>query len=127
MLMDTSGTPEGDAPAVDPSSEEQATREGTGEWQGPGAQRLPNDTSDDSAGPADAGTAAPVNTGEAGDPTAEKDPDEWVTGDEPATGAQISYLETLSRELGRTVPGRLSKAGASRLIDELKTASSQRP
>ena len=31
------------------------------------------------------------------DPTAEKDPSTWVTGDEPATGAQKSYLETLSR------------------------------
>lgn len=125
--MDTSGTPEHDAPALDPSSAEQATREGTGEWRGAGAQQLPTDTSDDSAGSADGDAAAPLNTGAAGDPTAEKDPDEWVTGDEPATGAQISYLETLSRELGRTVPGRLSKAGASRLIDELKTASTQRP
>lgn len=123
--MDTSGTPENDAPTVDPSSDEQATREGTGEWQGPGAQRLPSDSSDDD--PADAGAAPPLNTGAAGDPTAEKDPDEWVTGDEAATGAQISYLETLSRELGRTVPGRLSKADASRLIDELKTASTARP
>ena len=31
------------------------------------------------------------------DPTAEKDPSDWVTGDEPATGAQKSYLETLTR------------------------------
>ena len=41
-----------------------------------------------------------VNTGQAGDPTAEKDPSDWVTGDEPATGAQKSYLETLSRRAG---------------------------
>jgi Protein of unknown function (DUF3072) len=65
-----------------------------------------------------------VNTGQAGDPTAEKDPSDWVTGDEPATGAQRSYLETLSRRAGED-PGEqitddLSKADASRKIDELK-------
>ncbi|HEY0126968.1 MAG TPA: DUF3072 domain-containing protein, partial [Blastococcus sp.] len=36
-----------------------------------------------------------TNTGQVADPTAEKDPADWVTGDEPATGAQKSYLETL--------------------------------
>jgi hypothetical protein len=58
------------------------------------------------------------------DPTAEKDPSDWVTGDEPATGAQKSYLETLSRQAGAgsdiTVPDDLTKADASRKIDELK-------
>jgi len=68
-----------------------------------------------------------VNTGQSGDPTAEKDPDDWVTGDEPATGAQISYLETLARRVGRDVPKRLTKADASRLIDELQAGDSQRP
>jgi hypothetical protein len=64
-----------------------------------------------------------VNTGQPGDPTAEKDPGDWVTGDEPATGAQRSYLETLSRQAGEDpaeVPGELTKADASRRIDELK-------
>jgi len=63
-----------------------------------------------------------TNTGQAGDPTAEKDPSEWVTGDEPATGAQKSYLETLSRRTGDDVeiPEDLTKADASRTIDELK-------
>ena len=36
-------------------------------------------------------------------PGLEKDPDEWVTGDEPMTGAQASYLETLSRQTGERV------------------------
>jgi hypothetical protein len=57
-----------------------------------------------------------VNTGRPGDPTAEKDPSDWVTGDEPATGAQRSYLETLARQ----APEELTKADASRKIDELK-------
>ena len=66
-----------------------------------------------------------VNTGQAGDPTAEKDPSDWVTGDEPATGAQKSYLETLSRQAGEEVPDDdLTKADASRKIDELKGETS---
>ena len=62
------------------------------------------------------------DTSQAGDPTAEKDPADWVTGDEPATGAQKSYLETLSRQTGDDVaiPEDLTKADASRTIDELK-------
>lgn len=54
------------------------------------------------------------------DPTAEKDPSTWVTGDEPATGAQKSYLETLTRTTDEEVPEDLTKAEASQKIDELK-------
>ena len=55
------------------------------------------------------------------DPTAEKDPSTWVTGDEPATGAQKSYLETLSRRTDEDVETEnLTKAEASEKIDELK-------
>ena len=50
----------------------------------------------------------------------EKDPDEWVTGDEPMTGAQASYLQTLSQEAGEEFDESLSKADASRRIDELQ-------
>jgi Protein of unknown function (DUF3072) len=52
--------------------------------------------------------------------TAEKDPADWVTGDEPMTGPQRSYLHTLAQEAGREVPDNLSKAQASTLIDELQ-------
>ncbi len=51
---------------------------------------------------------------------AEKDPDNWVTGDEKMTGAQASYLQTLSEEAGEEFDGSLSKADASRRIDELQ-------
>jgi hypothetical protein len=61
-----------------------------------------------------------VNSGQAGDPTAEKDPSDWVTGDEPATGAQKSYLHTLARQAGEEVPDDISKADASIKIDELQ-------
>jgi hypothetical protein len=50
----------------------------------------------------------------------EKDPQEWTTGGEAMTGAQRSYLETLAREAGEEVPENLSKADASRRIDELQ-------
>ena len=53
-------------------------------------------------------------------PGLEKDPNDWVTGDEPMTGAQASYLETLARQTGAEVPPELSKADASKLIDELR-------
>jgi hypothetical protein len=51
---------------------------------------------------------------------ASKDPEEWVTGDEPMTAAQSSYLHTLAREAGEEVPDRLTKAEASIKIDELQ-------
>ena len=53
-------------------------------------------------------------------PGLQKDPSDWVTGDEPMTGAQASYLETLSRQTGDEVPEDLTKADASRTIDELR-------
>jgi len=49
-----------------------------------------------------------------------KDPDEWTTGDEPMTGAQRSYLKTLSDEAGEPMDENLSKAEASKRIDELQ-------
>lgn len=54
------------------------------------------------------------------DRPAAKDPDDWTTGDEPMTGPQQSYLETLAREAGEDVPDDLTKAEASKRIDELQ-------
>jgi hypothetical protein len=53
-------------------------------------------------------------------PNPEKDPEDWVTGDEPMTGPQASYLETLCQEAGVEYDPQLSKADASTLIDELQ-------
>ena len=50
----------------------------------------------------------------------EKEPDQWVTGDEPMTGAQRSYLKTLSEEAKVAFDDRLTKAQASKRIDELQ-------
>ncbi len=49
-----------------------------------------------------------------------KDPDEWTTGDEKMTGAQHSYLKTLSDEAGVDFDENLTKAEASKRIDELQ-------
>lgn len=49
-----------------------------------------------------------------------KDPDDWKTGDEEMTGAQRSYLQTLADEAGEEVDLNLTKAEASKKIDELQ-------
>jgi hypothetical protein len=49
-----------------------------------------------------------------------KDPDDWKTGDEEMTGAQRSYLQTLADEAGEQVDLNLTKAEASKKIDELQ-------
>lgn len=55
--------------------------------------------------------------------TPEKDPADWVTGDEPMTGPQRSYLHTLGQEANREIPDELTKAEASGLIEELQRSS----
>jgi hypothetical protein len=54
-------------------------------------------------------------------PNPSKPTEEWVTGDEPMTGPQHSYLQTLAREAGRELPDNLTKAQASELIEELQS------
>jgi len=54
------------------------------------------------------------------DRPAEKPTEQWVTGDEPMTGPQASYLETLAREAGEEVPDELTKAQASEMIERLQ-------
>ena len=51
---------------------------------------------------------------------AAKDPSDWVTGDEPMTAPQRSYLDTLAREAGEELPADLTKAEASEHIDRLQ-------
>ena len=52
-----------------------------------------------------------------------RDPEDWVTGDEPMTAAQRSYLDPLAREAGEELPADLSKAEASKHIDRLQQSS----
>ena len=53
----------------------------------------------------------------------QKDPDDWKTGDEPMTPSQRSYLETLAQDTDEQVSDDLTKAEASKLIDELRERS----
>jgi Protein of unknown function (DUF3072) len=60
------------------------------------------------------------NSAHASPAAAIKHPEEWVTGNEPWTAAQASYLQTLSREAGAPVPEEMTKADAAKLIEELQ-------
>lgn len=60
------------------------------------------------------------------DSNLEKDPGDWVTRDEPMTGAQASYMKTLSEEAGEPFEEGLTKAEASRRIDELQARTGRR-
>ncbi|WP_156757462.1 DUF3072 domain-containing protein [Actinokineospora pegani] len=55
------------------------------------------------------------------EPTPEKPTEDWVTGDEPMTGPQRSYLSTLAQEAGEDVPDDLTKAQASERIEQLRS------
>lgn len=74
----------------------------------------PLDSSADGAG------AVTADGDPAQSPAAEKDPGDWVTGDEPMTAPQASYLQTLCQEAGEEFDPSISKADASRRIDELQ-------
>ena len=57
------------------------------------------------------------------EPGLPRNPDEWKTGDEPMTAAQRSYLETLCRDTNEPFDDALTKAEASKRIDELRQQS----
>ncbi|MDQ6655273.1 MAG: DUF3072 domain-containing protein [Verrucomicrobiota bacterium] len=57
---------------------------------------------------------------QAQNPSPEKDPDDWTTGDEAMTGPQRSYLQTLCREAKEEFNEKWTKAEASKKIDELQ-------
>jgi hypothetical protein len=50
----------------------------------------------------------------------QKDPQDWKSGDDPATPAQESYLHTLAEQSGEDIPAGMTKAAASEKIDELR-------
>ena len=64
-----------------------------------------------------------MNDADATTPNPEKDPDDWVTGDEPMTGPQASYLQTLCQEAGEEFDPSLTKAQASQRIEELQAST----
>lgn len=66
------------------------------------------------------GSSEPVDN-----PSLQKDPSEWVSGDDPMTDAQRSYLDTLARQAGEELPADLTKAEASEQIDRLREVTRQ--
>lgn len=98
------------------------------------ADRSDADRSDENASPTTARTegaatqTGPDTGGADAEPPAEKPVEEWVTGDEPMTGPQRSYLQTLAREAGEDLPEEeLTKAAASELIERLQRATGRIP
>jgi hypothetical protein len=74
--------------------------------------------------PSEETLGAPRPEGEAaGGGDLQRDPEDWVTGDEPMTEAQKSYLDTLAREAGEELPANLTKAQASEHIERLQKGS----
>jgi hypothetical protein len=59
----------------------------------------------------------------------QKDPEDWVSGNEPMTGAQASYLKTLSEQARDpdAFDEKLTKAEASKRIDALKHLLNSKP
>ncbi len=60
-------------------------------------------------------------------PGVQRNPDEWLTGDEPMTAAQKSYLKTLSTEAHEEVPEKLTKAEAAKRIEALQKKTGRGP
>ena len=89
------------------------------------SQQIPSSDNGQRSGDSSGETlGAPVPEGRAaGGGSLQRDPDDWVTGDEPMTGAQRSYLDTLAREAGEQIPADLTKAQASEHIDRLQQAT----
>lgn len=78
-------------------------------------------TSDSDTGRDDlAGQETIGATGSARDSALEKDPSDWVSGDDPMTESQKSYLDTLAKRAGEELPADLTKAQASEHIDRLR-------
>jgi hypothetical protein len=79
-------------------------------------EEIPNEEEQNSGEPLGGGET--LGGGEAN--TTEKDPKDWVTGDEPMTGAQRSYLDTLAREAGEEISADITKGEASEQIERLQ-------
>lgn len=77
-------------------------------------EREPEDTTSGPAQETLGGSGTP-------DPALQKDPEDWVSGDDPMTASQRSYLDTLARQAGEELPADLNKAQASEHIDRLRS------
>ena len=81
-------------------------------------------TDNNSQGSQDPATEERIGATEpATDNPVEKDPSDWVSGGDPMTEAQKSYLDTLAKQAGEELPATMSKAEASQHIDRLRSAN----
>lgn len=91
------------------------------------AEQAPGDPGPTHQSGSDSDAGPEVLGGPSQDPT-RRDPQEWVTGDDPATEAQKSYLDRLAREAGEQIPADgLTKAQASEHIDRLQDETGMQP
>jgi hypothetical protein len=79
-----------------------------------------NSQTDDTNSSGTLGASTPSDSG-----NLEKDPSDWVSGDDPMTEAQRSYLDTLARQAGEELPADLNKAEASENIDRLRSETNK--
>jgi len=79
-----------------------------------------NSQTDDTNSSDTLGASTPSDSG-----NLEKDPSDWVSGDDPMTEAQRSYLDTLARQAGEELPADLNKAEASENIDRLRSETNK--
>ncbi len=86
----------------------------------PMTQQTPEQTPDSTTAPEMLGATTPTD-----DPSLEKDPADWVSGGDPITASQKSYLDTLARQAGEELPADMSKAEASQHIDRLRDKTGQ--
>lgn len=105
-----------------PARDEQSSPEPGEQPQAPQDQPAPRDqeTPQDQDAPQQGETIGA--TGDAQNPALEKDPSDWVSGDEPMTQSQKSYLDTLAKRAGEELPATLTKSEASEHIDRLRGA-----
>jgi hypothetical protein len=80
----------------------------------------PSDETDTTTSSDTLGASTPSDSG-----NLEKDPSDWVSGDDPMTEAQRSYLDTLARQAGEELPADLNKAEASENIDRLRSETNK--
>ena len=89
-----------------------------GEFTSETSQAAKEETSDVQASPEHNQEVLGASGG--GDNNLEKDPSEWVTGGDPITSAQKSYLDTLARQAGEEIPADITKGEASEQIERLR-------
>jgi len=100
------------------SSSQQDSTAPEGEFTSETSQAAAEETNDVQASPEH--NEEVLGASGSGDPSLEKDPSEWVTGGDPITAAQTSYLDTLARQAGEEISADITKGEASEEIERLR-------